>query len=70
MHSHLTQNQRIELSLLLRLGYSQRQAALCLGVSPSTVSRELHRNNRLAGYYANSTRVRARRWRARPSPQT
>lgn len=65
MHSHLTQNQRIELSLLLRLGYSQRQAARCLGVSPSTVSRELHRNSRLAGYYANSARVRARDRRAK-----
>lgn len=65
MHSHLTQHQRIELSLLLRLGYSQRQAALQLGVSPSTVNRELHRNSRLAGYYANSARVRAKRRRAK-----
>ncbi len=44
MHSHLTQNQRIELSLMLRLGHSQRQAAVVLGVSPSTISRELNRN--------------------------
>lgn len=46
MHSHLTQNNRVELSLLLHLGHSQRQAALAIGVSPSTVSRELKRNTR------------------------
>jgi IS30 family transposase len=51
MHYHLTQQQRIELSLLLRLGHSQRNAALVLGVSPSTVCRELRRNARLAGNY-------------------
>lgn len=51
MHSHLTQNKRIELSLLLRLGYSRRQAALAIGVSPSTVSRELQRNTRLGSTY-------------------
>jgi IS30 family transposase len=51
MHFHLTQNQRIELSLLLRLGHSQRQAATILGVSPSTVSRELSRNHWPNGSY-------------------
>lgn len=60
MHYHLTQQQRIEFSFMLRLGYSQRQAARQLGVSPSTLSRELRRNSRLAGYYANSARTRAR----------
>jgi transposase, IS30 family len=44
MPIHLTKHQRIELSLLLRLGHSQRAAATVLGVSPSTVSRELSRN--------------------------
>lgn len=51
MHSHLTQNQRIELSLLLRLGHSCRSAATVLGVSPSTVSRELRRNSTRQGSY-------------------
>lgn len=60
MHYHLTQHQRIEFSFMLRLGYSQRQAAQQLSVSPSTLSRELRRNSRLAGYYANSARIRAR----------
>ena len=51
MHYHLTQHQRIELSLLLRLGYSQRNTALVLGVNPSTICRELQRNNKLSGKY-------------------
>lgn len=51
MHFHLTQHQRIELSLLTRLGYSQRAVALVLGVSPSTVCRELARNQKPNGKY-------------------
>jgi len=51
MHFHLTQNNRIELSLLLRLGHSQRQAAYQLGIHPSTVSRELQRNRDRRGIY-------------------
>jgi IS30 family transposase len=51
MHSHLTQNQRIELSLLLRLGHAQRRIAIVLGVSPSTISRELQRNRWSSGSY-------------------
>lgn len=51
MHFHLTQDQRIELSLLTRMGCSQRAAALVLGVSPSTVCRELARNQKPNGKY-------------------
>lgn len=51
MHFHLTQQQRIELSLLLQLGHTQRNAALVLGVSPSTVSREVLRNQKPTGKY-------------------
>ena len=63
MHYHLTQNQRIELSLLLRLSHSQRSAAAVLGVSPSTVCREIARNSKPSGgYHATyakmSTRIR------------
>lgn len=64
MHSHLTQNQRIELSLLLRLGHSQRQAAIVLGVSPSTVSRELRRNYHRDRYCPRLARCAARQRRA------
>lgn len=65
MHFHLTQQQRVELSLLTRLGYSQRSVALVLGVSPSTVCRELQRNRRVSGMYEpNSARVLNRTRRA------
>jgi len=58
MHFHLTQHQRIELSLLTRLGYSQRSVALVLGVSPSTVCRELARNQKPNGtYHATAARL-------------
>jgi IS30 family transposase len=64
MHTHLTQEQRNQVSLLLRLNYSQRATAVVLGVSPSTICRELQRNSRVGGdYHAASARVlkRARR---------
>ncbi len=60
MHYHLTQQQRIELSLLMNLGHSQRNAALVLGVSPSTVCRELARNAASNGrYHATQARLQA-----------
>jgi IS30 family transposase len=65
MHFHLTQEQRVELSLLTRLGYSQLSVALVLGVSPSTICRELRRNRRASGTYEpNSARVVNRTRRA------
>lgn len=58
MHFHLTQEQRIELSLMRRLGHSQRNIALVLGVSPSTICRELKRNATDAGgYHARTARL-------------
>ncbi len=58
MHYHITQTECIELSLLMRLGHSQRNAALILGVSPSTVSRELARNGLPGGrYHATAARL-------------
>lgn len=58
MHFHLTQTERIELSLLMRMGHTQRNAALVLGVSPSTVSRELWRNSQDSGkYHATAARL-------------
>ena len=68
MPLHLTKHQRIELSLLLQLGHSIRAAAAVLGVSPSTLSRELRRNTnpRQTRYHAgNAERLRlARRAKA------
>lgn len=37
MYHHLTQNNRIELSLLRRLSHLQRSVATVLGVDPATV---------------------------------
>lgn len=66
MYYHLTQKQRIELGLLLRLGYSYRGAATVLGVSPSTVSRELQRNRRPSGmYHPRDARMFARNRRTK-----
>ena len=64
MHYHLTQEQRIGLSLLMRIGHSQRNAALVLGVSPSTISRELRRNTKAGVYHARSARLMTCRRRA------
>jgi IS30 family transposase len=65
MHYHLTQEQRIELSLMLRLGHSQRSTALVLGVSPSTVCRELARNVAASGsYHARQARLYTKARRA------
>ena len=44
MYKHLTRDQRSQLSGLLRTDFSLREMARLLGVSPSTVSRELRRN--------------------------
>lgn len=66
MPLHLTKQQRIELSLLLRLGHSQRAAAGVLGVSPSTVCREVARNldPARATYHAGVAERARRRRRA------
>lgn len=65
MHYHFTQTERIELSLLLRLGHTQRNAALILGVSPSTICRELARNAKSGcNYHATYARLAATRRRS------
>jgi IS30 family transposase len=69
MYTHLTQNKRIELGLLLRLGYTARGAARQLSVSPSTISREIRRNSRPSGYRANVAPSYARERRARANAQ-
>ena len=45
MYSHLSREQRLELAVLRREGLSLRQIAGRLSVAPSTVSRELRRND-------------------------
>jgi IS30 family transposase len=44
MYTHLSKIQRLELKVLLRKGYSQRDIAQVLGINQSTVSREVKRH--------------------------
>lgn len=51
MYHHLTRDERVALTALLRAGYSQRGAAKELGVHQSSVSRELGRNAKAGATY-------------------
>lgn len=61
MPYHLTQPERTTLSVMLRLGYNQRQIADEIGVHPSTICRELRRGAQAATgcYHARVARPRA-----------
>nr|AUN37111.1 mobile element protein [uncultured bacterium] len=49
-YRQLTQEQRYQISALLKAGFSQSHIAIELGVDKSTISRELKRNRGLRGY--------------------
>ena len=57
MYTHLTREKRIALAAFLREGYTQKDAAYAIGVHPSTVSRELKRNQNDKGYHATRADV-------------
>lgn len=61
MPYHLTHTERTTLSVMLRLGYNQRQIADEIGVRPSTICRELRRGLHAATgrYHARVARLRA-----------
>ena len=62
MYSHLNREQRLEMGVLRREGFSLRQIAGRLGVSPGTLSRELKRNASFrakSGYRAGEAQRRA-----------
>ena len=64
-YGQLSLEDRCEIARLSANGSSVRQIASALDRSPSTISRELKRNQAQAGYkagYANQ-RSRARRWK-------
>ena len=50
-YHRLTVNEREEISLGLAQGRSRRDIAHMLGRNPSTISREIKRNNDRASYY-------------------
>ncbi|WP_372403020.1 IS30 family transposase [Acinetobacter piscicola] len=51
-YTHLTQEERYQISTLLREGFSKRYIAWRLNRSPSTISREIARNRARNGYFA------------------
>ena len=50
-YTQLTLKERYHISACRKLGYKQKEIALELGVSPSTISRELRRNRNAQGHY-------------------
>ena len=62
-HKQLTLQQRYHISAFRKCGYTQKEITKELGVSPSTISRELRRNINLDGQYhpeyaASETKLR------------
>jgi len=51
-YTHLTQEERYQISTLLRERFSKRYIAWRLNRSPSTISREINRNRARNGYFA------------------
>lgn len=43
-YSHIRQDERLEIAILLKKGYSTRDIAVALGRSPSSISSEVRRN--------------------------
>lgn len=67
MPSHLTVEERDSLARLRHQGANQQEIARAIGRSPSTISRELHRNRTGGEYYAaQAQRQSERRRRERP----
>ena len=50
-YKQLIEGQRYQISALLSEKFSQREIARKLNIAPSTVHRELRRNNNLCGSY-------------------
>ena len=51
-HQHLTLSEREMIAHLVAAGESLREIARTLARSPSTISRELHRNRQRSGFYS------------------
>jgi len=70
-YSHLTRDQRSQIYALLSSGFSQTRIAKQLGISQSTISREIKRNRGLRGYRIDQAQrlATARRVHASSSPR-
>jgi IS30 family transposase len=63
-YTHLTQEQRCHISILLKRNFSQKYIAQEIDTSPATLSRELRRNGNKDGSYTHNTanqRAKARK---------
>jgi IS30 family transposase len=63
-YAQLTQEQRYQISSLLKMGHSQTEIANCIGVHKSTISRELKRNRGQRGYRPKQAHRKAQERRA------
>lgn len=59
-HHHFTSAERTEISILKKKGYSNRVIARELGVSHTSIGRELQRNSMRKGYDARNAKLKAR----------
>ena len=69
-YQQLTYEQRCQIYVLKKRGYSQREIAKSIGVSQSTVNRELIRNTGARGYRYKQAQERASRRRYKASKVT
>jgi len=59
-YQQLTLTKRYQITALIKLGLNQKEIALEIGVSPSTICRELKRNNyKMRGYSAEIAQVKS-----------
>ena len=49
-YTPFTEQQRNQISVLMKAGHNQSEIAILIGVHKSTISRELYRNRGLRGY--------------------
>lgn len=59
-HHHFTSEERSEIAILLKKGYSYRDIAHALGRSHTSIGREIRRNSTKHGYNAHSAKAKAR----------
>ena len=69
-YHQLTEGQRYQISALLKAETSQKEIALIVGVSSSTVSRELERNTGKRGYRPKQAHIKAMRRRQEAGKMT
>jgi IS30 family transposase len=69
-YNHLTYDKRCQIYALLRRGYSQKEIAEDLGISQSTISRELRRNRGKKGYRYKQAEETSKERRSKASHRT